>query len=322
MNASGAAAHGGEQRVTVAVPMHNGVRYLEEAVESIRAQRYASWQAVLVDDASSDGTHALACELAARDPDRISVVRLERNVGVAGARAAAIAAARPTELVALLDQDDVLAEHYLERCVALYDEGVAAGRSVGIVSCDVWFFDSSGARSGTLSQLQGWVGDVTYDRMIQRNCVCARALFSREAYEHAGGFQTETQPSDDYDLWLRMLELGYEVVTTPELLAGYRRHDGATSRDEARMASAAIVVHRRALSRGAVTRTQRRALRARIRHHRALRERARLGQALADRRMLAAGTRAARAAGYGSIAFVQTPSRWGEWMLDVVRRPR
>lgn len=306
--------------MTVVVPMHNGVRWLEEAVGSIRAQRLGDWEAVLVDDASTDDTYELACRLAAPDTDRIRVLRLERNVGVAAARAAAIAQSRAA-LVALLDQDDVLAPEFLERCLALYDEGVAAGRRVGIVACNPWIVDDEGVCSGTFAERYGWTDAIGYDDMIARNCICARALFSREAYDRAGGFVAETQPSDDYDLWLRMLELGYEVVTTRETLAGYRLHAQATSRDQARMAEGALVVHGRALRRPAPTVPQRRALRARMRHHRALRERARLAQALAERRLLVAGGRAARAGVLGSIAFMQSPSRWREWLGDVARRP-
>jgi len=305
--------------VTVVVPMHNGVRWLEQAVGSIRSQRMGDWEAVLVDDASTDDTYALARELAAGDPARIRVLRLERNVGVAAARAAAIDASR-AELVALLDQDDLLEPDFLGRCVALYDGGVAAGRRVGIVACNPWIVDADGTRDGTFAERYGWTDDIGYDDMIARNCICARALFSREAYTRAGGFAGQTQPSDDYDLWLRMLELGYEVVTTRETLASYRLHEHATSRDNARMAEATLLVHGRALRRGAISPRQRRALKARVRHHRALRERARLIQAVAERRPLAAGSRAARAAALGSIDVLATPSRWREWLSEL--RPR
>jgi glycosyltransferase involved in cell wall biosynthesis len=320
--ADGSSAHDrpGAPRVTVVVPLHNGVRYLEQALASVRAQTFERWEAVLVDDASTDGTHALACELAARDPARIRVIALERNVGVAGARAAAIGAATTADLVALLDQDDVLGEDFLERCVALYDEQIAGGRRVAIVACNPWIVDEQGRRGGTFAERYGWTDAIDYDAMIQRNCICARALFSREAYERAGGFVTETQPCDDYDLWLRMLELGYEVVTTRASLASYRLHAAATSRDVGRMAETILVVHERALRRGAIGPRRRRAIRERMRHHRALRERARVRAALAEGRRATALARAVRALPYGAIALLQRPSRWPEWARDVLRR--
>ena len=309
-------------RVTVAVPLYNGVRYLEQAVASLRAQTFGAWEAVLVDDASTDGTHALALELAAQDPARIRVLRLPRNAGVAAARSAAIDAAHPAELIALLDQDDVLEPHYLERCVAIYDEHKAGRRNVGIVACNARLLEDSGVAEQTFAERYGWTDGIGYDDMIQRNCICARAVFSRAAYERAGGFAPETQPSDDYDLWLRILEAGYVVATTREPLVGYRLHAAATSRDVGRMAESILVVHERALRRGAVTPRQRRALRERMRHHRALRERARVRGAIADGRPLTAAARALRAAPFGVVAFVQRPSRWPEWARDVLRRRR
>jgi len=302
--------------------MHNGMDHLAEAVQSVLAQRYDAWRAVLVDDASTDGTHALAMSLAERDPERIRVVRLERNAGVAGARSVAIRAGDETELIALLDQDDLLLEGFLERCVAAYDVGVAAGRRIGIVACNARILDPAGLREDTFAEVYGWTDVVDYDAMIQRNCICARALFTREAYEGVGGFAPETQPSDDYDLWLRMLEAGYEVATTREPLAVYRLHAGATSRDVGRMAESLLVAHARALNRGAISPRRRRAIRERMRHTRALRERARVRQAIAERRPLTAAARALRALPYGSIAFLQRPSRWPEWARDVLRRRR
>jgi len=307
-------------RVTIAIPLHNGLQYLEQAVESVRAQTFGAWEAVLVDDASTDATLDLARALAARDPERIRVVALERNVGVAGARAAAIAAARPAPLIALLDQDDVLADDFLERCVALYDEQILGRRRVGIVACNPWIVDEDGRRDGTFAERYGWTDHIDYDAMIQRNCICARALFSRDAYERAGGFVTETQPCDDYDLWLRMLELGYEVVATREPLASYRLHAEATSRDVGRMAATILLVHQRALDRGAISRRRRRALRERMRHQRALVARARLRAAIATRRPAAVAGAAARAVPLGAVAFLQRPSRWPEWARDVLRR--
>ena len=83
-----------------------------------------------------------------------------------------------------------------------------------------------------------------------------------------------------------------------------------------------MLVHGRALRRGAISRRQRRALKARIRHHRALRERARLIQAVAERRPLPAASRAARAVAFGSIDFLGTPSRWREWLSGLLPHRR
>jgi hypothetical protein len=126
--------------------------------------------------------------------------------------------------------------------------------------------------------------------------------------------------SDDYDMWLRMLEGGYEVLPTREPVAVYRINPGGRSWSPGVMARATITTYERALARGRLSRRQRRAMMARIRHHQALVARAAVLDALAEDRKLAAVGLAARAVPRGLVAWLQSPSRWGEWLH--VRAPR
>jgi GT2 family glycosyltransferase len=156
--------------------------------------------------------------------------------------------------------------------------------------------------------------------MIERNAILARMLVARRAYDEVGGFAPECLASDDYDLCLRLLEAGYEAVQTREALVVWRMHPGSLSaRNAALMATGEMATMRRALARGALTRRQRRAVRARLRHARALRARADARDAAADGRALTASLLALRAAPHGAVAFLQRPDRWGEWTRDLAR---
>ena len=98
--------------VTIVMPAHNSQASLSESVQSVLAQTYTDWELIIVDDASSDGTLALAGQFAAGDP-RIRVLPLEQNVGVAEARNRGIDAARG-QYLAFLDSDDLWLPHKLE----------------------------------------------------------------------------------------------------------------------------------------------------------------------------------------------------------------
>ena len=128
-------------RVAVIVPAHNGERLLPQTLESILAQTYQDWEVVVVDDASTDGTLAVAESFARRAPGRFTVVRLDQNVGVGGARSAGVDRSGGGELLCLLDQDDLWDERYLEHSVAAFDRALAAGRRVGIVSSNALILD-------------------------------------------------------------------------------------------------------------------------------------------------------------------------------------
>src|SRR5205814_8313851 len=96
---------------TVVSTCYNGEPYLETAVRSVLAQSYQDDHIVLVDDASPDGTRALACQLA-QAHSKITVVELPENRGRCFARNAGTEVTRG-RYVAFLDQDDAYQPDFL-----------------------------------------------------------------------------------------------------------------------------------------------------------------------------------------------------------------
>lgn len=300
------------------ITAYNAEQFLAETLECVLGQGEENWTAVVADDASTDGTLAIARSFAARD-SRITALELPRNLGVVRARNAAIEASPNTELIALLDHDDYWRPHYLERSLALCEAGRAAGRRVGIAASNAFFHDEDGPSEETVADRFGWTDPIDYDSMLRKNYVFARAVFSRAAFEQAGGFAPETEGADDYDLWLRIMELGYEVVSTREPLAHYRVHSGGMSRRRVLMTEAHLRTYRRTIDRGRLSPNQLKVVRARMRHYRALRERARFYEAVKARRPLRALVLGLAAAPHGAVAFLQRPGRWREWLGGLLR---
>ncbi len=94
-----------EMLISVVIPAYNAETTLRAAVESAAAQTYSPLEIVIVDDGSSDGTLALARELAAKD-DRIRVVH-QANGGLSNARNRGTREAAGA-LVGYLDSDDLI----------------------------------------------------------------------------------------------------------------------------------------------------------------------------------------------------------------------
>ncbi|HLR96223.1 MAG TPA: glycosyltransferase, partial [Jiangellaceae bacterium] len=69
-------------RVTIGLPVFNGERYLEAAIDSILAQDFQDFELLLADNASTDATLEICERAAARDP-RVTVHRSEANRGAA-----------------------------------------------------------------------------------------------------------------------------------------------------------------------------------------------------------------------------------------------
>lgn len=106
--------------VTVVVPGFDVVDYAAEALDSLRAQSLRHWQAVLVDDGSTDATADVFAAAAASDP-RFRVVRHRTRRGLGAARNTGLDAVR-TPFVGFLDADDVLTPGALERLVGVLDD--------------------------------------------------------------------------------------------------------------------------------------------------------------------------------------------------------
>ncbi len=113
--------------VSAVIIFFNEERFLEEAIESVRAQTYTNWELLLVDDGSTDGSSACARRHAAAEPGRVRYLEHPGrvNLGMSAARNLGIRGARG-EVLAFLDADDVWRPDKLEHQVGLLSANRAA----------------------------------------------------------------------------------------------------------------------------------------------------------------------------------------------------
>ncbi|MEM9563709.1 MAG: glycosyltransferase [Actinomycetota bacterium] len=129
---SAAIAGGPVPLVSVILPFLDERRFLADAVDTVLGQTLGSFELLLVDDGSTDGSGDLADELAAKDPDRILVLRHPGggNEGLAASRNLGLAAARGGA-IAFLDADDRWEPDKLERQLRYLAESPTAGMVAG-----------------------------------------------------------------------------------------------------------------------------------------------------------------------------------------------
>ncbi len=107
-------------KLSLGIPVYNGVAYLAQLFECLRAQTFADFEAIISDNASTDGTEQICREVVAVDP-RFRYQRNERNIGAAPNfnRVFEQAVGRYFKWTAY---DDLLAPTYLERCIKVLDQ--------------------------------------------------------------------------------------------------------------------------------------------------------------------------------------------------------
>lgn len=101
---------------SIIIPVYNVAPYLRECLDSILSQTFMDWEAICVDDGSTDGSGAILDEYAARD-SRIRVIH-QPNAGVSAARNAALDIVRG-KYFGFMDPDDILHKEYIEHLVSL-----------------------------------------------------------------------------------------------------------------------------------------------------------------------------------------------------------
>jgi GT2 family glycosyltransferase len=206
--------------ISVLMPVYNPeLKFLEEAIESVRGQSFVDWELCIADDHSSD-THVRSFleELGKRDA-RIHIAFRETNGGIALCSNSALALARG-EWCALLDQDDLLAENALAEVAR-----EAAGRpETGLIYSDEDFIDASGARINPFFK-----PDWNPELFLGQNYLNHLGVYRADLLRMIGGFREGFEGSQDYDLALRCIERlrGEQVRHIPEILYHWRMVRGS-----------------------------------------------------------------------------------------------
>jgi len=179
--------------VSVIIPVRNGVRYLAEAVESVRAQRYHPLEILVVDDASTDGTGQLA-----RQWPNVRYISRATRGGTGAARNLGVARSSGA-LLAFLDADDIWAPDKLVLQTAV----LAGDPTLEAVFGHVVPFWEGGEGKAMPGPVPGTM------------------LIRREAFDRVGGFDEDPRAKETVDWYLRAMEGGVRMRMLPEVI--YRR---------------------------------------------------------------------------------------------------
>lgn len=223
---------------SVVVPAYNAADTLDETLASLRTQTFPMWEAIIVDDGSTDSTATIAYSWAQRD-NRFRVI-LQSNGGESAARNTGIRAARNDWLV-FLDSDDWLAPQYLERMA----KQIAKDPKLDAVVCSCVRVTPSGqygpASVYTQSLLSNLFPEFVKDcPFALLNCVVRCSLV-----QEIGEFDTGLVTCADWDFWQRVARTGARFGNIPEVLTYYRMRPGSASSNAERILVDGLTVIRR-----------------------------------------------------------------------------
>lgn len=207
-------------KVSIFMSVYNGERFLRQAVESLLTQTYRDFELLIVNDASTDGTHGILKELAAQD-SRVMVLTNSTNLGLtkslnialrsAFAKASADRQAQGN-FVARMDADDIALPHRLEKQVTFLN----AHPEVGIVGSWYQFINDDG-------DMLGEKHPPTEDTQLRRALIRfnpflhSSTMIRTTVLDQIGGYDESYSRAQDYDLWMRCAPLT-KFANLPEIL--------------------------------------------------------------------------------------------------------
>jgi glycosyltransferase involved in cell wall biosynthesis len=208
--------------------VHNGRPFVEAGVRSILAQSFADFEFVIGDDGSDDGGSEDLRRLAAGDP-RVRLLRRERSSGLAASANWVVGETR-APIVAIAHADDLSHPERLARQMAVLRDNPDAVL-VGTL-CEGIDEQARRVQPAAAWRLRSGAPFAPFPH--------TSIAFRRDAFDRVGGYRPEAEYWEDFDLYLRLAELGRVLVLTEELTSVRHTMGSTRLRDEDERVYAAI----------------------------------------------------------------------------------
>jgi len=213
---------GGRPRVSVIMTVRNCGFYLRACVDSLAAQFFASFEIVIVDDGSTDGTSQILDELISANPNLlIKSARNLHTLGIAASRNRALSLAEG-EYSAVMDGDDLCRADRLAQQVNFLDANPGCF-CVGSVAMSI-------SADGTPQEIMDY-GVRSHEQVVEQLLAGLNPIINsstmfrrREAIQTLSGYTTEGPAAivEDLDFWYRTVLAGLRFHVLPDPLVFYR----------------------------------------------------------------------------------------------------
>lgn len=204
-------------KVSIVVPCYNLGAFLPYCLDSLIAQTSSDWEAVVVDDASTDNSLEIAQTYAEKDV-RIRVLHHETNQHVSNSRNNGIRASKGKYIIPL-DADDRLAPDAVE----LLSKELDADRSLHIVAGQLYIVHEKDLTKGYQNNWPTPGAVITAEAQVKgHNQLPYCSMYRRRMWEDLGGYRRRIRTGiEDADFWTRALVAGRQAKVIPHVALYY-----------------------------------------------------------------------------------------------------
>ncbi|MBE5744195.1 MAG: glycosyltransferase [Clostridiales bacterium] len=211
------------KKISILMGIYNCESTLAEAIDCILAQTYANWELILCDDGSKDKTVEVAQSYVQKYPQKIILLKNEKNMGLNYTLNKCLEKARG-EYIARMDGDDTCNPLRFEKEINFLEENP----EYALVSCQMELFDKDGVFRVIEHKDQPVLKD-----FLKRSQFChAGCMMRTKVIKELGGYTVSDKflRVEDYELWVRMYLAGYIGYNLQEVLYSMRDDRSASKR--------------------------------------------------------------------------------------------
>lgn len=211
---------------SVIIPLYNKASYVDKTIRSILGQTFTDYELIIIDNGSTDGSSEI---VAAFSDSRMTVYRLEENVGVSNARNKGVSLST-APYITFLDADDWWEPTFLEEMTGLIERHPDAG----IYGTSYWIIKNGRKRLAPIGVEEGFTeGEINYCRVYAKTlCMPLTSItvvIPRTVFNETSGFNPQLKLGEDFDLWIR-IALKHKVVFLNKPLSNYNQDVDVTYR--------------------------------------------------------------------------------------------
>lgn len=203
--------------VTIITPVYNAEKFLAETLDSILSQKFTDWEAILINDNSTDSSFAIAQKYQLKD-SRFKIINKKVGGGAAKARNSGIERAKG-RFIAFLDSDDVWLPDKLEQQLLFMKQN-----DIAFSFTSYNFLTETGKVTGTVM----CPIEINYKQLLKGNVIaCLTVIYDSDKLGKV--FMPDILKRQDYGLWLKITKQEVKGYGLQKTLAKYRLRKGSIS---------------------------------------------------------------------------------------------
>jgi glycosyltransferase involved in cell wall biosynthesis len=203
--------------VSIIIPYFKSEKYIEQAINSVREQKYKNWELIIVDDEISNSSKNILKKIKEKLKNKIRIITNSKNVGVAISRNRAISIAKG-KYIAFLDSDDFWNKKKLHEQINFMKENRAR---ISFASYKV---------INELNKLIYFVKvnfNLNYSELLKKCPICTSSVVVESNIIKKNKFRN-LKTKEDYELWLR-LSRNFTFYGLNKVLTTYRTRKNTLS---------------------------------------------------------------------------------------------